>query len=59
MVLRTTTNHENNVEMEGCWSTANWMKADLFRRDESPTTNMTWTLIGTTNNCLCREAEST
>jgi len=36
-----------------------WMKAELFWRDLSPSTNMTWTLIGTTNCCLCRKAEST
>jgi hypothetical protein len=29
-----------------------WTKADLFWRDPSPNTNMTWTSIGTTNCCL-------
>lgn len=29
-----------------------WTKADLFWRDPSPSTNMTWTSIGTTNGCL-------
>ena len=29
-----------------------WTKAELFWRDLSPSTNMTWTSIGTTNCCL-------
>jgi hypothetical protein len=36
MILRTTTNHENNVEMEVCWSTAKWMKVELFWRELEP-----------------------
>ena len=35
------------------------MKPELFRRDLSPSTNMTWASMGTTNCCLCHEAEST
>src|SRR5881296_3728263 len=38
-----TTNHENKLEKEVCWSTAKWTKAELFWRDWSPSTNMTWT----------------
>jgi hypothetical protein len=41
------------------WSTVKWMKAELFWRDLSPITNMTWTSTSTTNCCLCRQAEST
>src|ERR1700739_132592 len=52
-------NHENNLEKEVSWSTAKWMKADLFWRDGSPSTNMTWTSMGTTNCCLCRKTERT
>ncbi len=52
-------NHENKLEMELCLSTAKWMKADLFWRDSSPSTNMTWTSMGTTNCCLCRKTGST
>jgi len=36
-----------------------WTKAELFWRDESPSTNMTWTSMGTTNCCLGRKTEST
>jgi len=34
-------------------------KAELFWRDASPITNMTWTSIGTTNCGLRRKVEST
>jgi len=53
-------NHENILEMELCWDTVSKRtKAGSFWRDSSPTTNMTWTSMGTTNCCLCRKAEST
>jgi hypothetical protein len=31
-------------------------KADLFWRDASPSRNMTWTSMGTTNGCLCKRS---
>jgi hypothetical protein len=34
-------------------------KADLFWRDSSPSTNVTWTSMGTTNCCPCPETGST
>ncbi len=34
-----------------------WAKADLFWRDLSPSTNMTWTSIGTTNCCLRKRSK--
>ena len=52
-------NHENNLQKGVSWSTAKWMKADLFWRDWSPSTNMTWTPMGATNCRLCPKAEST
>ena len=52
-------NHENILEKEVSWSTAKWTKADSFWRDSSPSMNMAWTSMGTTNCCFCRKAEST
>jgi len=45
--------------MEVCWSAAGRTKADLFWRGASPSTNVTWTSMGTTNCCFCRKTEST
>lgn len=44
--------------MEVRWSAAKRMKADSFWRDTSPSTNLTWTSMGTTNCCFCRKTES-
>ena len=52
-------NHENILEKEVSWSTVKRAKAQLFWRDMSSITNMTWTSMGTTNCSLCRKAEST
>jgi hypothetical protein len=40
-------------------ATAKWMKAELFWRELSPSTNMTWTSMGTTNCASAKVAEST
>ena len=52
-------NHENALEMGVFWSIAKRTKADSFWRGASPSTNMTWTSMGTTNCCPGRKTGST
>ena len=59
MVLRTTTNHENKVEMEVCWSSRQVDEGRAILARLEPEYEYDLDVDGQTNCCLCRKTEST
>jgi hypothetical protein len=58
MVLRTTTNNENTLELEVCWCADKWTKAALFWRFK-PEYEYDLDVDGHNELLPCRKTEST